>query len=332
MPDERRRRPQESHEPSDEEFGSAGLPEDDDVADIKGSDIDDNINHEGAKRPHIESDDHSNDEDSLKEEVAAVRASAGHDRPKAAAYESNVRAVLKLAIEIYRGLLLTENPYPDDPQEADWSRTVWRQACENLGFRITHTPELLKLITYRASHLCGELNTKSKPIVANVYGFETSADEDIQEANRKLVTELKADNAFVYREHGDSEDEHKGIYANKGIQQVINETLFKNKHDEGITWLAFYSPFPMVGLALVLTAMEFAFTEEEYKSVFKAHLQSLEDFDEHSKEYQLVPKLLQRIHDSRRVHAKAEVVGMASSCVMSKRAFDNAIREAIDNQ
>ncbi|KAH7918096.1 hypothetical protein BV22DRAFT_1051968 [Leucogyrophana mollusca] len=190
-------------------------------------------------------------------------------------------------------LLLTENPYPDDPQEADWSRTVWRQACKNLSFRITHTPELLKL-----------------PIIANVYGFETSADEDIQEANRKLVTALKADNAFIYREHGDSEDERKGIYANKGIQQM-ECAIDKWAHS---------------------SRDKVTFTKEEYKSVFKVHLQSLKDFNEHSKEYQLVPKLLQWIHDSGRVHAKAEVVGMASLCVMSKCAFDNAIREVVDNQ
>ncbi|KAH7905273.1 hypothetical protein BJ138DRAFT_1017948, partial [Hygrophoropsis aurantiaca] len=146
------------------------------------------------------------------------------------------------------------------------------------------------------------------------FNFETSADDTVQEANRKLVADLKQDSAYIYRERGDCLDEHKGIYANKAIQQIINETLYKNKHDEGITWSCeFYSPFPMVGLALVLTAIEccidewshgtrnkVAFTEEEYKSTFEAHLQSLQDFEQLSKEYDLVPKLLQQIHNSGR--------------------------------
>ncbi|KAH7908430.1 hypothetical protein BJ138DRAFT_1068811, partial [Hygrophoropsis aurantiaca] len=233
-------------------------------------------------------------------------------RPKAADYEANVRAVLKVAIEIYRGLLLSENPYPDDVEESEWSQASWARACDALSFLIAPTPDLLKLIKSRGSHLRGELKTKSRPIVANLFNFETSADDLIQEGNRKLVAELKQDNAFIYRERGDSLDEHKGIYGSKAIQQVINEILYKNKHDEGITWASeFYCPFPNVGLALVLTAIEccidewahgtrnkVAFTEEEYKSVFEAHLQSLQDLEEHSKEYDLVPKLLRQIYNN----------------------------------
>ena len=31
-------------------------------------------------------------------------------------------------------------------------------------------------------------------------------------------------------------DDHKGIYTNPVIQQVINETLFKNRNDDAICW------------------------------------------------------------------------------------------------
>jgi hypothetical protein len=46
-----------------------------------------------------------------------------------------------------------------------------------------------------------------------------------------------------------------GIYRNKGVQQVINEVLFKTKTDEGIRWPEYYHPFSIAGYALALTAV-----------------------------------------------------------------------------
>ncbi|KAH7904076.1 hypothetical protein BJ138DRAFT_965792, partial [Hygrophoropsis aurantiaca] len=276
-------------------------------------------------------------EDLTPDMVTAIRERPKGGRPKAGDYDEPVREVLGTAIELFRATLLSENPFPSSSQELEWAKSAWREACDVLSVRISPTGEVLKLITNRGSHLRGELKTKSKPVVANVFGFETSADEEIQEDNRHLVASLKEDCAFIYRERGTSIDEHKGIYGNKAIQQVINELLYKNKHDEGITWSQFYSPFPIVGLALVITACSIdewasgsktkvAFTEDEYQSVFEGHLESLKSFEERSNRYNIVPQLLQKISNTGRyvtnkshsydphslhcysVHAKADFV------------------------
>jgi hypothetical protein len=53
-------------------------------------------------------------------------------------------------------------------------------------------------------------------------------------------------------------DDHAGIYMTTAIQQVINAVLFKNKNDDGVRWATYYTPFPVVGFALAITALGFA--------------------------------------------------------------------------
>ncbi|KAH7908342.1 hypothetical protein BJ138DRAFT_1103602, partial [Hygrophoropsis aurantiaca] len=154
--------PHDVPELSDEEF--ADEPEDEDMDVNEGFDI--NERHSKKRHPteyidhnldgNDEVDDNGDDNDgedldgndkadnngNLCEETAA---SAGRGRPKAGNYVSSVRAVLKLAIEIYHGLLLTRNPFPDDVEEVEWSRLAWKQACANLDLGISHMPELLTL-------------------------------------------------------------------------------------------------------------------------------------------------------------------------------------------
>ncbi|KAI5991270.1 hypothetical protein EDD15DRAFT_2169406, partial [Pisolithus albus] len=141
------------------------------------------------------------------------------------------------------------------------------------------------------------------------YGFQTSADKSIQEKNRLLVSEIKQDASFVFCTRGATLDDHKGIYANPAIQQVINEVLFKNKADGGLIWSTGYNPFPKAGFALVLTAMECAidewtsetreqisFKEDNYASVFENHLASLNDFDRATTKHKLLPKLMKEVY------------------------------------
>ena len=45
------------------------------------------------------------------------------------------------------------------------------------------------------------------------------------------------------------------IYQAPIIQQIINRVYFKTADDDGIVLSDTYSPFPMVGLALVLAAV-----------------------------------------------------------------------------
>ncbi|KAG8218027.1 hypothetical protein J3R82DRAFT_6227, partial [Butyriboletus roseoflavus] len=51
--------------------------------------------------------------------------------------------------------------------------------------------------------------------------------------------------------------EHAGVYMTPAIQQVINAVLFKNKGDDSIQWSKYYTPFPIMGFVLTITAVGF---------------------------------------------------------------------------
>lgn len=50
-------------------------------------------------------------------------------------------------------------------------------------------------------------------------------------------------------------EEHDGLYGASIIQMVINRVFFKNTTDDGVRLGDLYSPFPLPGLALILTAV-----------------------------------------------------------------------------
>ncbi|KAG8220263.1 hypothetical protein J3R82DRAFT_1331 [Butyriboletus roseoflavus] len=55
--------------------------------------------------------------------------------------------------------------------------------------------------------------------------------------------------------HGTTIDQHRRIYAEPVIQQVISKSLFKNKNDIAICWKQYYYPFPHIVFAITLMAV-----------------------------------------------------------------------------
>ncbi|KAI5990446.1 hypothetical protein EDD15DRAFT_2369863 [Pisolithus albus] len=282
---------------------------------------------------------------------------ANKGRPKAADYDSDVRAVLETAIEIYCAILLTENPFPTSVQEVDWAKNAWSLAGHHHDIKLSHDGGILKLVRFRqyqgllnsttdqivarSTHLRGQFKSKARPIVTTTFGFEMSADTGVQTRNRLLVSELKQDSAFIFRARGSSLDEHTGLYTNPAIQQVINEVLFKNKSDDGIKWAKYYNPFPRVAFALALTAIECAidewasgsremisFKEDEYSGVFNSHLASLDEFSKAAGKLDLLKKLLEQVYSTGCIHAGVAAKNTKEQKkAIPSRAFLNAIRD-----
>jgi hypothetical protein len=50
----------------------------------------------------------------------------------------------------------------------------------------------------RTSHLRGQFKSKAHAVIAAVYGFDTSTDDNAIEHNRALFVELKRDSAFIF--------------------------------------------------------------------------------------------------------------------------------------
>ncbi|KAJ8587604.1 hypothetical protein M405DRAFT_741583 [Rhizopogon salebrosus TDB-379] len=283
----------------------------------------------------------SNNVDDKVQVRKAIKIQESKGRPKAADYEPSVRTIFSIAWPLYRGRLCTEGPMPDRMQEVSWAKLAWTEACERLGTRIACDAELIKMITSRGSHLCGEVKTKIRPYVADEYGFETSTKQSVIDRNIMLARELKRDFAFVYKTR--SPDGNKGLYGAKIIQKGVNAMWFRDKKDEGVLYPEFYKPFPEVGLALLLTAIESCidewssgaqtnkmFTVNEYQDILDEHLNNLADFDKHTKALGLLPKLLSRLYDNGRIHSKADLQGQENGRTMARSAFDAAIEEYND--
>ncbi|KAG1786132.1 uncharacterized protein HD556DRAFT_1248579 [Suillus plorans] len=241
----------------------------------------------------------------------AIKIQQSKGRLKAADYEPSVHSIFGVAWALYCGCLCTKDPMPDRMQEVTWAKLAWNEACKRLNTCVAYDAEILKMITSRGSHLHGEVKTKVRPYVADEYGFETSTKQSVIDRNIALTWELKKDFAFVYKTR--SANGNKGLYGAKIIQKGVNTIWFRDKKDEGVLYPEFYKPFPEVGLALLLTAIESCidewssgaqtnkmFTVNEYQDVLDEHLTNLADFDEHTKAQGLLPKLLSRLHDNGR--------------------------------
>ncbi|KAN0091454.1 hypothetical protein V8E55_005020 [Tylopilus felleus] len=156
------------------------------------------------------------------------------------------------------------------------------------------------LCDMHASITCGPFKSKARPVVAAVYGFDTSANNSAIEHNRALFLKLKQDSAFIFQHCGESLDDHTGIYMSPAIQQVVNAVLFKNKNDDGIRWARYYKPFP---IECAINEWEsgvremIVFKEHEFSSVYKKHLDSLEEFKTMTALIGLLMKLLQQVHN-----------------------------------
>ncbi|KAI9457172.1 hypothetical protein HD554DRAFT_2042413 [Boletus coccyginus] len=123
-----------------------------------------------------------------------------------------------------------------------------------------------------------------------------------------------------------------GIYQNKGVQQVINEVLFKNKTDEGIKWPEYYQPFPIAGYALTLTVASrscerITFTEEAYMPIYNAHIDNLEFFHKSTQMLNILQMIMRRVYDNRKLHAGIPIARPANSVTISAAVINDVINE-----
>ncbi|KAI6005404.1 hypothetical protein EDC04DRAFT_2514361, partial [Pisolithus marmoratus] len=94
------------------------------------------------------------------------------------------------------------------------------------------------------------------------------------------------------------------------IQKIVNMMWFANKHDDGVMFPDHFKPFPHLALALVLTGicslpfwyggstqMDVAFTIQEYCGVFESHLNCLCEFEEATKEFEVLPGICKKMYE-----------------------------------
>ncbi|KAM5541923.1 hypothetical protein V8D89_004233 [Ganoderma adspersum] len=111
---------------------------------------------------------------------------------------------------------------------------------------------------------------------------------------------------------------HEGLYQADVIQQMVNRIYFKTKKDDSVVLREWYSPFPLVTLALVLAAIECTieewtdgcftkvpFMEDKYAPVYRYHFRELRQYEAASDDLRVVTQLCQWIYEDGRIYAKA---------------------------
>lgn len=87
----------------------------------------------------------------------AIKLHNGDGRPKASDWEPQVKAILALAISLFRGKLNNEDCFVAPLQAMVWAKVSWTEACDMCETWIAYNPELLKLVCCLCSH-CSSSN------------------------------------------------------------------------------------------------------------------------------------------------------------------------------
>jgi len=198
------------------------------------------------------------------------------------------------------------------------------------------TPTVAKLIASRGSQLRGELKTKIRPLIDTMYGFKSGQNRKTIAFNRKLAEDLKEGSAFAFKDV----ENKKGLYKHPIFQSTVNAMWFANRRDEGPRHSELFNPLPIRALGVVLAAVEnniderltgvrtdVAFTANDYRAVYEGHVKSLEEFAAHTEKYQLMDKILKRLHNVGRFHSGAQALSAPATSTFSKQVLDAALKE-----
>ncbi|KAE9391613.1 hypothetical protein BT96DRAFT_831812 [Gymnopus androsaceus JB14] len=263
----------------------------------------------GGGNPPSDDEDHGgHDEPPWRNNPQQVRISGAHG-PRLNDYDAATKAVLHLAIEQLHVRLADENAWPDTMEKGTWARLCWDEAESTLGADMNPNIDVLKIISDRDSTFRGDIKSRAKMLIEPGYGFQTGATKSMIRKNRRLVEELKTDLKFTCRDPKSG----KHIYSNHLIQQLASSVFYKNARDIGPKYPLRFSPFPVRGLALILTAMECSidgwttgiyvdvpFSAELYKDIYLDHIAKIEEFAIQSSQHTIVPNILMSIDNNGR--------------------------------
>ncbi|RDX43466.1 hypothetical protein OH76DRAFT_1298965, partial [Lentinus brumalis] len=216
-------------------------------------------------------------------------------------YEPPAQEILEHAITIFKTHIASENAYPDKLQEKTWAKAAWLRAARELGVKMKADTRAIELIARNSWGLRGEIKGYARHFVPGEYGFKQvlSTDADGVQRNVELARQLLEQNTFKYKPQDPAT--RSGLFEGDIIQTIINKVFYKNPSDDGVKHDNVYRPFPVRGIALVLTAIQCAiqewstglhqnvkFDELIYEKEYKIHHRDLVAYEKQSEELKIV--------------------------------------------
>ncbi|CDO75467.1 hypothetical protein BN946_scf184935.g3 [Trametes cinnabarina] len=262
----------------------------------------------------------------------------GRHRARKGDYEPEAQEILCNAIVLFKSYVCSQDAYPDKLTEKTWAVEAWQSAAAKLQIDMAPDNEILTVIAQYSWNLRGEVKTTARALVQGAFGFKTGLTPVSRVYNQEHAAAMKRGRAFVYESIGETVDDHLGLYEAEIIQDVINRVFYKSPSDDGIQLADAYDPFPFVGLALILTAIEccidewesgtfskVTFSEENYGAVYQRHLQELRAFEAESGADRILTDICKQISARGRACAKAPAMSRAGTSVLSRAAMSDAV-------
>ncbi|KAG6810013.1 hypothetical protein H0H92_013699 [Tricholoma furcatifolium] len=264
--------------------------------------------------------------------IKACKISENSGRPKASDYDDVAKDIILAAATHYQCLLSTINAFPDSAKETEMVKAAWdyAKADSEMSPPLTLTPNIAKIVKQCGSQIRGEAKAKTSGLVETLYNFSSGQGRKIVAANRALSEDLKFEKGFLYKILKDANDQRKGLYQHEIIQKAVNKMWFQKKRDEGVMFSGLFNPLPIPAIALMLTAIEcnidewatgnkteVPFYSDDYREVYRKHIESLEMLD----------TLQKHLHNYGRLHAGATPIAMKSVMAIPLLAFEAAVKE-----
>ncbi|KAF7371540.1 hypothetical protein MVEN_00009000 [Mycena venus] len=267
-------------------------------------------------------------------QTAKTTTSSG--RPRAKDLDDQAKEYTICAIDRYRCFISAKQFFTDHTTEPVLVHHAWDETCEELGERIPLTRVIYKLIANRGPQCRGELKTKVRPLAEIMFGFKSGHNKKDINFNRTHAENLKDGARLAFKDP----ENKKGLFKHPILQKACNTMWFANRRDEGPSHSELFNPLPEEALAALLTVTEntideyltgirtnVPFTANEYRPVYETHLQSLREFREHTAKYNLLDKILTRMHNVGRFHSGAQPITTAPTSVLSKDVLDAALKD-----
>ncbi|KAG1897496.1 uncharacterized protein F5891DRAFT_982673 [Suillus fuscotomentosus] len=243
-------------------------------------------------------------------------------------YEVAVQQLIKFAISHFCVWLASEYAYPDCMTQVLWAKEAWKEACNSYEFEMGFNGEIIQMITRRTSHLTSEVKGKVRPLVENIYGFESTNLESIKCRNRKLAHELKDKFELCYRDLGDKKNNvpHSGLFQSRTMKGLYLRKFFH--HFQFLLGLGVHHNGDIVGCKLNAALMnDISFSSGDYREVYDKHLTNLKKFHTQTKVHGILDGILTELNNNGRLHAKVDPINIGDGDCLSDNKINNAIRE-----
>ncbi|KAK6971783.1 hypothetical protein R3P38DRAFT_3297868 [Favolaschia claudopus] len=240
--------------------------------------------------------------------------------------------LIKRAQHLYEVHVWTRASYPGAALQLETVKNVWDIVCIEAQSPMELTDRMASMIAKYGAHGRSYVVDKVRPLIASAYGFKTGSSDKVKDNNIATYKMLLEESAFHYKDP----ETRTGFAKNDIIMGAIVATWFKTKSGRGITYSDYFSPIPLVTLALIFTVIEFGiqewstgqfqqatFDETANKIIYDNHLLDLIDWDALKPEVTSI--VLQRMHDEARAGTGAALI--KASGRMTEEARERALAE-----